>query len=234
MKKSCVVILAAITATCAVSTSRANVIADWTFETSQPSGTGPTSVGPFSAETGTGTAYAVNLNAISTPAGNGSSHSFSANGWNGASAGYYQFDVSAAGYSGLDVTFDQTSSSTGPANFIFQYSTDGLNFTSFTSYSPAVNGTPNSPWNGTTSSSVYSFNFDLSSVSALDNASTVDFRLLETGTVAENGSAVASTGTDRVDNFVVNGSVSPVPEPATLALSGLGGLAGMFLVRRKR
>ncbi len=235
MKNSCVAILAAATVLCLIQNTHAtvaSVITDWTFETSVPSGTGPSSVGPFAAEIGSGNAYAVGLGTISSPAGNGSSHSLSAAGWTNAPASYYQFDVSTIGYSGIGISFDQASSSTGPADFLLQYSTDGSTFTTFTSYSPLLNGSPNPSWNATTSSSLYTFNFDLSSIAALNNDSTVDFRLLETGIVSEggNGGYVASGGTDRVDNFVV-GTV-PVPEPATLALCAIGGLA-MLALRRK-
>jgi hypothetical protein len=231
MKTTCIAILTATTILGIIQSVRADVIADWTFETSVPSGTGPGSVGPFSAEIGSGNAYAVGLNVISNPAGNGSAHSLSANGWTGSSP-YYQFDVSTLGYSSVSVLFDQTSSTTGPADFAFQYSTDGNTFTSFATYSPLVNASPNPVWNGTTSSSAYTVNFDLSSITALDDVSTVDFRLLESGTTSENGGTVASTGTDRVDNFIVN--ASPVPEPATLALWGIGSAIGALSLRRKR
>lgn len=229
MKKSCVAILTAATALCAIQTTKADVLADWTFETSAP-----TTTGPFSPEIGSGSAFASGLGTISSPAGNGSPHSFSANGWTNATLSYFQFNVNATGHNNLGVTFDQTSSSTGPANFLFQYSTDGSTFTTFQGYSPLVNASPNPVWNSSTSSSLYTFNFDLSSIIGLNNDSTVDFRLLETGTVSEggNGGVVASGGTDRVDNFIV--TASAVPEPTTLALSGIGGLFSMFVLRRKR
>jgi hypothetical protein len=238
MKKSCIAILAATTVLCLIQNTHAtvtSVIADWTFESTAPAGTN--SVGPLAAEVGSGSAYAFGVNVISSPAGNGSSHSLSANGWapvalsTNAPLSYYQFDVSTIGYSGIGITFDQASSSTGPADFLLQYSTDGATFTTFASYSPLVNGSPNPSWNATTASSLYTLNFDLSSIASLDNASTVDFRLLETGTTSENGGTVAAAGTDRVDNFIV-GTV-PAPEPTTLALCAIGGIA-MLGLRRKR
>jgi hypothetical protein len=232
MKKSCVAILITSGFLSIIPATQAGVIADWTFESSVPSGTGPASVGPFNAEIGTGSAYAVGLGTISSPAGNGSPHSLSANGWTNAipASSYYQFNVSTVGNSSIGVTFDQTSSATGPANFQLQYSTDGISFTTFASYSPLVNASPNPVWNMSTSSSLYTFNFDLSSITVLNNASTVDFRLQATGLTSENGGTIALGGTDRVDNFIV----STVPEPSTLALSGLAGIFGLVRILRRK
>jgi hypothetical protein len=49
------------------------------------------------------------------------------------------------------------------------------------------------------------------------------------GTTSEGGGTIGSAGSFRVDDFTVNASA--VPEPASLALLGLGGLA---LLRRRR
>ncbi|HEY2154598.1 MAG TPA: hypothetical protein VGH33_03145, partial [Isosphaeraceae bacterium] len=60
------------------STARADVIADWTFET-----TLPTTAGPFAPEVGSGAASGQHASAstYSTPVGNGSAHSFSSTAW---------------------------------------------------------------------------------------------------------------------------------------------------------
>ena len=195
----------------------------WTFETSQP-----TTSGPLAPETGSGTAlsyhHAGTSTTYSSPAGNGSAHSFSSNTW--TNGDYYQFQVGTLGFSSLDVSFDQTSSSTGPLNFKFQYSTDGMSFTDFANYSVLVNATPNSPWSTTGSrNAAYSFNYDLSSVASLLNQSAVYFRLVDTST------ASANSGTDRVDNF----SVAAIPEPSTCALFvGLAGFAVALWHRKAR
>src|SRR5271165_4431061 len=94
----------------ALSAQAQSTIADWTFETSQPA-----TAGPFNPEVGAGSATGSHAGAAvySTPAGNGSSHSFSANTW--AVGDYYQYQVSTVGDSGtIYLSFDQTSSSTGP------------------------------------------------------------------------------------------------------------------------
>jgi len=62
-----------------VACTRAQTIADWTFETTIPS-----AAGPYSPEVGAGSAsgsHALGTTVYSSPAGNGSSHSFSANMW---------------------------------------------------------------------------------------------------------------------------------------------------------
>src|SRR5262245_50023603 len=94
-------------------------IASWTFETSMPTGTPGAGVWitNIASEVGSGIASGLHVGAVtySNPAGNGSAQSFSANAW--AVNDYFQFVVSTIGYSGLGVSFDQTSSATGPGRF---------------------------------------------------------------------------------------------------------------------
>ena len=228
MKKSCIAILTAAAALSVVQTTKADVLADWTFESSAP-----TTAGPFSPEIGAGSALGSHVGATvySTPAGNGSAHSFSSTLW--AVGDYYQFSVSTLGFSNVGISFDQASSNTGPGHFALQYSTDGSTFTPFGSnYSVLANASPNPVWNTSTSSSIYTSTIDLSSVAALNNDSAIYIRLVDADTVSANGGTVATGGTDRVDNFIF--TASAVPEPTTLALSGIGGLFSMFVLRRKR
>ncbi len=207
--------------------AQADTIADWTFESSAP-----TTTGPISPEVGSGSASLSGVGTISSPAGDGSSHSYSANGW--AVGDYFQFQVSTADYSGIELSWDQTGSSTGPETFQLEYSTDGTAFTNFGSpITLNVNGSPNSPWNGTTFNSLYQYTDDLSGITALDGQSTVYFRIVDTSTTALNGGTVASAGTDRVDNFTVTGTVAATPEPSAWMLGGiaLGTLAFLRLRR---
>jgi len=113
------------------------------------------------------------------------------------------------------------------------YSVNGSSYTQFgANYSVLANASPNPVWNTTTYQAVYTSSIDLSSVTALDNAATVVFRLVDMSTTSANGGTVAAAGTDRVDNFTV--SATPVPEPSTLALGLVGGFTCWVALRRKR
>jgi hypothetical protein len=149
---------------------------------------------------------------------------------------YYQFQTSTTGFSDIHIGFSQYGSNTGPAEFKLQYSTDGATFVDLANGAYTVPSTTS--WNPTTYYNTDSvFYFDLSSISEINDVGAVYFRLTSTSTVSVNGGTVASTGTNRVDQFTVSqGSVdiSPVPEPATVALIVLGLGAAVWGVRRKR
>ncbi len=216
-------------------TSRATVLVDWTFETSQPTGTGTDNpaAGGYTPEVGQATALGKGhhnnaATAWSSPSGNGSAHSFSATAWS-ANTDYFQFTLNTLTYQNIMVSFDQMSSNTGPANFKLAYSTNGTTFTDFQSYAVV-----NDNWTSTTFKSTSHYTFDLSAITALNNAPAVFFRLIDTSTTAVNGGTVAAGGTDRVDNFEVDGStIIPVPEPATTA-GGILTALGLLGVQRRR
>ncbi len=213
------------------------LLSQWTFENMWVTGnvTSATFTG-LAPEFGSGTASGVHASAStvwSSPAGNGSVHSFSANTW--AVGDYFQFQTSALGYSGISLSWDQSSSSTGPRFFDLQWSTDGSTFTTFaggflvlTNGSSSDNsgtGKSTSPWSSSTpQQSAYSFAYDLSSVTDLNNAGAVYFRLVDS--TAPGGSG----GTDRVDNF----AIMAVPEPSSIALAALGGVLCFGFVSRAR
>ncbi len=213
-------------------------IAQWTFETTQPAGTPGAGIWltNIAAEVGSGTASAWHAGAAtySSPAGNGSAHSFSANTW--AVGDFYQFSVKTVGFTGIGISYDQTSSSTGPNRFSLQHSTDGVTFSTFgssflvltnaTSANNSDTGLLTGPWSsGGAVQSAYSYVDDLTAVGSLNNAGAVYFRLVC------NTAPGSSGGTDRVDNFTV---FSPIPEPSTLCLVVLGGFLGLVALQRKR
>lgn len=63
------------------------------------------------------------------------------------------------------------------------------------------------------------------------NSSAVSVTITEATTIAIQAWNATSTGNFRVDNVVLNGTVSSIPEPATMGLLGLGALA--MVLRRK-
>ncbi len=207
------------------------VIADWTFESSVPS-----TSGPFAPEIGNGSASAGHAGAAtySSPAGNGSAHSFSSNTW--TTGDYYQFNVDTANFGGITLTWDQTSSSTGPKDFQLEYSTNGTNFTSFTNYSVLANASPNTPWSSSgTQNAAYTLTEDMSSISALSNQANIELRLVQLDATAANGGAIGTSGTDRLDNVTVSGTaLTPVPLPAAVWLLGSGLLGSLGIRRRRR
>jgi hypothetical protein len=200
----------------------------WTFETSPPADLNNSTTSPtFTADSGSGTASGVHASAATdwtTPAGNGSANSFSVNTW--AVNDYFQFQVSTIGLSDIVLSWDQAGSGTGPRDFQLQYSTDGVSFTTFTSYTVAL-----STWSAGTPMSGFTHSYDLSAITALNNDSDVFFRLVNNSTVSIGGGTVAAAGTDRVDNFLI----ATVPEPTTWAGLIFGAIfCGTQVVRRLR
>lgn len=122
------------------------------------------------------------------------------------------FNVSTLGFANIVVSFATLGTGTGFNSNQFQYSLDGINFVNF--------GPPYVP--GAAFGSV-PLVFSLASIVGLDDNPNATFRIIFNG-------ATSSTGNNRIDNIVVEGSpTTSVPEPisAILLLSGLSGLYGV-------
>jgi len=200
------------------------VLARWTFESIINTVTNA-AFGPDYADAGlqAGTAgfsgqHASASTVYSTPTGNGSAKSISANNW--GVNDYYQVKLSTAGYQNLKLSFDQTGSNTGPSEFLVAYSTDGANFTVLSNYTiPKINGAVVT-WSSSISNSASTMSFDLGSVTDLNNKSNVYLRLLMRGTLALNGTTVAAAGTSRIDNVTVEAvSIGSTPTLAPVITS---------------
>ncbi len=192
----------------------AGPIVKWTFEGIATSNTGISPVlttGSINADAGSQTSgssflavHAIPLTSWTTATGNGSTKSLNSNTW--SVGDYYQFASSLSGFQNIKLSYDQTGSNTGPKDFKLQYSTDGITYNDFgTSYSIT-----NDSWTTTTHKSISTQNYDLSSVSTLNNASSVYFRIVCTSTAAISGTfSVAGAG--RIDNFTINGdNITPI------------------------
>lgn len=178
----------------------ATVIAQWNFESPNPADATdlavyPNSVAPAIGAGNAGGVHASALTDWTTPVGNGSADSFSSNNW--GIGDYYEFSTSTLNYTGIQLSWDQTRSSTGPSDFKVAYSTNGTTFTDFDTYViAALTWSSGSPVSGSV------FSRDLSAVTALNNQANVYFRLIATS--AASGTA----GSNRIDNFTVSGTMS--------------------------
>jgi len=229
--------LAALVSVSAVP-SFADTLATWTFESSGLSGSTTLAPGAgvattnFLAESGlqAGTASAFGFHTAaatySSPSGNGSTKSLSANTW--TTGDYWQFQLSTAGESGLTLSYDQTGSGTGPRDFALSYSINGgSSFTAIGSTYSVVLST----WSAGTPMTGFTQTYDLGAFSDINNASSVLFRITDMDTTSINGGTVGTTGTDRIDNFSV--FTTPIPEPSTMAFGILGVMAAFVAWKRK-
>ena len=128
------------------------------------------------------------------------------------------FNVSTVGFSNIVVSFATQGTSTGFNSNQFQYSLDGLSFIDF--------GPPYTP---ATVFGTLPIVFTLASIVGLNDNPNAAFRIVFNG-------ATSSTGNNRIDNIVVEGTNATIPEPTTalLLLSGLGGLYKMGHKRHKK
>ncbi len=240
------ILLGGILATLFTLTVKADTIAQWTFEsggsyTGKPQHVWLTNI---VADLGSGTASCLqsNVGGYSAFTGNGSSRSLSTS--NLAVGDFFQFAVSTIGYTNIAVSFDQTSARiVGPRDFYFEYSENGLTFTKFgspymvLSNSVSANnegsGLATTAWNSTTYQSAFTKSFNLGALTSINNANEIYFRLVVGDYTNVMGNATTINGLTAIDNFTVTGALSPAPEPATLALAAVGGLA-CFLARRSK
>lgn len=125
------------------------------------------------------------------------------------------FNVSTLGFSNIVVSFATQGTSTGFNSNQFQYSLDGINFVDF--------GPPYVPLSAFGSIPLV---FTLTSIAGLNNNPNAAFRIVFNG-------ATSATGTNRIDNFVVEGVNSTIPEPTT-ALLLLSGLGGLYKLKKRR
>lgn len=128
-------------------------------------------------------------------------------------------NVSTVGFTNIVVSFATQGTSTGFNSNQFQYSLDGTNFVDFGSaYTPPA------------TFGAVPLVFTLSSIVGLNDNANAAFRIVFNG-------ATSSTGNNRIDNIVVEGTTSTttIPEPTTavLLLTGITSLVGLRRKRRK-
>jgi len=208
------------------------VLSKFTFENYTAPGTATTSVSGIAADEGTfaatATASSVHASAatFSTPVGNGSAKSLSANTY--ATGDYFQFTSPTTGFSNIQLLVDQTSSGTGPSTFKVAYSTDGTTFTDLPGGSYTLNSSVSFASASEKTASPPRYLFDFTGITALNNQSSITLRLIDTATTG------ATAGTSRIDNVTIGTDLPAptVPEPGTCALLGISGIS-LLLGRRR-
>jgi hypothetical protein len=126
-------------------------------------------------------------------------------------------NVSTVGFSNIVVSFATQGTSTGFNSNQFQYSLDGVSFINF--------GSPFAP---ATAFGAVPVVFSLAAIAGLNNNPNAAFRIVFNG-------ATSSTGNNRIDNIVVEGTTidtAEVPEPTSLMML-LSGLAGIYKAAKR-
>jgi len=143
-----------------------------------------------------------------------------ASGWPGPAGMYAQWQLDTTGYKDLVVSMSVAVS--GGSKYDVSYSTDGVNFTNH-AVDQLLPGNDYANVNLSDGASYWSM--DLSSVTAIDNQATAYVRLV----YSQSGSNAYGQEM-RMDNVQFNATL--VPEPGSVAMLGIGGLA--MLMRRRR
>lgn len=198
-----------------VQTARADELAIWNFNDSDlivdhGSGTLLTSFVPANVLFASGTTNNARLGdiagqALSLQGGTGTTN-------NGRAL---TVNVSTVGFANIVLSFATQGTSTGFNSNQFQYSVDGTNFFDF--------GSPYIPAAAFGSVPIV---FTLSSIAGLNNNPNAAFRIVFNG-------ATTSTGNNRIDNIVIEGTSTTIPEPTT-ALLLVSGLGALFLRHKRR
>ena len=127
------------------------------------------------------------------------------------------FNVSTVGFSNIVVSFATQGTSTGFNSNQFQYSLDGISFIDF-----------GSPFVPAAAFGSVPLVFSLAAIAGLNDNPNAAFRIVFNG-------ATSSTGNNRIDNIVVEGTSmesETIPEPTSVLLL-LSGLGGLYKIRRR-
>ncbi|AFL85675.1 endonuclease/exonuclease/phosphatase family protein [Belliella baltica DSM 15883] len=203
--------------------AQTEVIAGWTFESSIVEDRIIADLGN-SLNTGDNAQIIspVNINFTTYVQGTGGSGTFSknTNAWQDAATSekYWQIKVNTLGFDNLNLSSRQQGSSTGPRDFKIDYSLDGLTWVAIPGSEITV---------GTTFGSATVDGLAIPAEAS--NKNEVFFRWIATSNNSIGGGTVASTGTNRIDDILLQGIAieeEPDQELTTLALWDFTGQPG--------
>ena len=172
------------------------------------------------------------------------------NGWNISAPQYSQgaeFDVSTAGYTNVGLSFNWAATTQGVGNMQVQYTTNG---TTWSNIGSVLNATVDNNAISSAGSGFQTDTVDFSLTSGVSNDANFGVRLVSAfnptlgNTYASATSVLSGTpaqinnnsGNWRIADVQIDGTVAPVPLPATawLMLSGIGGLGFAARSRTRR
>lgn len=176
-----------------------------------------------------------------------------ANGWSSLAPIGAQgavFAASTAGFSGINVSFDFYSTNQGEANMALEYTTDGSTWTDLPITIPAADTGLSLLTNSTSSNTITgsyvqitggqgwfpNLTATISDPAAANNPNfAIEIVNASTGgddIGASSGPYNNSSGNWRFDNVAISGTATAAPEPASLGVLTLGGIA--LLARRRK
>lgn len=132
----------------------------------------------------------------------------SANGWDGGSgSNYWLISFSSENYTNLTLSSRMSGSSTGPKDFQVQYRVDTNDWANLVDSNATISISTDNSWPAGTIS-------DVPLPATVENQPVVSLRWLMTSENSIGGGTVASTGTSRMDDIAVKGTVrDDLPAP---------------------
>lgn len=227
MKKTATLILLPLLAVGALCAQ--TVLAGWSFEDSAKRAAVTDDAtfqsAPYTADTGLPANQNVSvLKSVGRPTfsawvtGSGGTGTLAPNlvNWTGGSGSkYWQVSLASSGYLNLSLSSKQYGSSTGPRDFLLQYSLDESVWTDISSVTLASNWTAG-------------FLDNISLPAACANQPALHLRWIMTSNTSISGGTIGSTGTSRIDDISISGALLlPQISVSTASLAGFTYMAGL-------